>query len=79
MQRLATPVMNLAQDPEPCLLSTICRSSSTSLRSSATTSSRLLQGSAVLGMSSLRWLSLSNDWVVLSGSEIRGTTHLANL
>lgn len=79
MQRLATPVMNLAQDPEPCLLSTICRSSCTSLRSSATTSSRLLQGSAVLGMSSFPWLALSNDCVVLSGSEVRGTTQLANL
>lgn len=48
MQRLATLVMNLAQDPEPCLLSTICRSLSISLRSSVR-----LQGCAVLGTRSL--------------------------
>lgn len=46
MQRLATLVMNLAQDPEPCLLSTICRSLSTSLRSSVTSFYRF-QGCAV--------------------------------
>lgn len=63
MQKLATPVMNLAQDLEACLLSTICRSPSTSLRSSATNSSRL-QGSAALSMSSSAVDALSNGWVL---------------
>lgn len=57
MLRLATPVMNIAQEPEPCLLPTICRSPSTSLRSSAT-SSTPVQGSSVLSTngSAVGWL-----------------------
>lgn len=78
MQRLATQVMNLAQDPEPCLLSTICRSTSTSLRSSATSSSRL-QGSAILGMSGPTVAGPEHWLGFMPGSESRSTTRFVNL
>lgn len=79
MLRLATPVMNIAQEPEPCLLPTICRSPSTSLRSSATSSTHV-QGSSVPQHEWIgRGLALSTDRILWLPSASQGTIPFANL